>query len=51
VSRKVVVQEELTTHDVERDVVSGPGEEEETGRVVETRASACVYSSQNGRFE
>lgn len=35
-----MVKEELTTHDVEGDVVSGPGEEEETGRVVETIASA-----------
>lgn len=38
VGGKVVVQEELAAHDVEGDVVSCPGEEEETGRVVETRA-------------
>ena len=38
VGREVVVQEELAAHDVEGDVVSCPGEEEETGRVVETRA-------------
>jgi hypothetical protein len=37
---EVVVKEELATHDVEGDVVGGPGEEEETGRVVETVASA-----------
>lgn len=38
--REVVVKEELTAHDEEGDVVSCPGEEEETGAVVETRASA-----------
>lgn len=42
--RKVVVQEELTTHDVEGNVVSGPGKEEEAGRVVQTRAGAVVKS-------
>jgi hypothetical protein len=41
---EVVVQEQLTTHDVEGDVVSSPGEEEETGRVIETRAGAVVES-------
>lgn len=39
-SGEVVVKEELTAHDEEGDVVSCPGEEEETGAVVETRASA-----------
>jgi hypothetical protein len=39
VGGQVVVKEELTTHDVEGNVVGGPGEEEETGRVVETVAS------------
>jgi hypothetical protein len=37
---EVVVEEELAAHDVEGDVVGGPGEEEEAGRVVETVASA-----------
>lgn len=37
---EVVVKEKLASHDVEGDVVSGPSEEEETGRVVETRAGA-----------
>jgi len=32
---EVMVQEELATHDIEGDVVSSPGEEEETCRVVE----------------
>lgn len=31
VCREVVVEEELTTHEVEGEVVSGPGQEEETG--------------------
>jgi len=43
-SGQVVVEEELATHDVEGDVVGGPGEEEETGRVVETVASALRKS-------
>lgn len=38
---QVVVEEELTTHDEEGDVMGGPGEEEETGAVVKTVASAC----------
>lgn len=38
VSGEVVVEEELATHNVERNVVSSPGQEEETGRVVETVA-------------
>ena len=37
---EVVVQEELASHDEEGDVVGGPGEEEEAGRVVEARAGA-----------
>lgn len=37
-SREVVVEEELTAHDVEGDVVGSPGQEEETSRVVETVA-------------
>ena len=41
---EVVVQEQLTTHDVEGHIMSSPGEEEETGRVVETRASAVIES-------
>lgn len=40
VSGEVVVKEELTAHDVEGNVVSSPGQEEETGRVVETVAGA-----------
>jgi len=40
VGGEVVVEEELTAHDVEGNVVGSPGEEEETGRVVETVASA-----------
>jgi hypothetical protein len=39
VSGEVVVKEELAAHDVEGNVVGGPGEEEETGRIVETVAS------------
>jgi hypothetical protein len=38
---EVVVQEELTAHDVEGNVMSSPGEEEEAGRVVETGTGAC----------
>ena len=41
-SGEVVVEEELTAHDVKGNVVSSPGEEEETGRVVETIASAWM---------
>ena len=44
VGGEVVVEEQLAAHDIERNVVGGPGEEEETGRVVETRASAVVES-------
>lgn len=40
VGGKIVVEEELTAHDVEGNVVGGPGEEEETSRVVETVAGA-----------
>lgn len=40
VGGQVVVEEELTAHDVEGNVVGGPGQEEETGRVVETVAGA-----------
>jgi hypothetical protein len=40
VGGEVVVEEELAAHDVEGDVMGGPGEEEETGRVVETVAGA-----------
>lgn len=40
--REVVVQEELATHDVEGHVVGGPGEEEETSRVVETGTRAWI---------
>jgi hypothetical protein len=39
VGGQVVVKEELAAHDVEGNVVGGPGEEEETSRVVETVAS------------
>jgi hypothetical protein len=38
---QVVVQEELTAHDVEGDVMSSPGKEEEAGRVVKTGTGAC----------
>lgn len=50
-SGEVMVKEELTTHDEEGNVVGSPGEEEETGAVVETRASACESVSLflNGR--
>ena len=37
---QVVVEEELTAHDEEGDVVGGPGQEEEAGAVVETVAGA-----------
>jgi len=36
---EVVMQEELTAHDEERDVVSSPSQEEESGAVVQARAS------------
>lgn len=35
---KVVMQEELATHDEERNVVSGPSQEKEAGAVVQARA-------------
>lgn len=44
-SGQVVVQEELASHDEERNVVSCPGKEEETGRIIETRARACLLVS------
>lgn len=40
VCRKVVMQEELAAHDEEWNVVGSPGEEEEAGAVIQTRASA-----------
>jgi hypothetical protein len=40
--RQVVVQEELTTHDVKGNVMRSPSEEEETSRVVET--GTCAYT-------
>lgn len=39
---EVVVEEELAAHDVEGDVVGGPGEKEEAGGVVEAGAGAWV---------
>lgn len=38
--REVVVQEELTTHEEEGEVVGSPSQPEETGRVVQLGASA-----------
>lgn len=40
-SGEVMVKEKLATHDEEGNVVSSPGEEEETSAVVQARASAC----------
>lgn len=37
---QVVVQEELTAHDEEWNIVGGPGQEEEASAVVQTRAGA-----------
>jgi hypothetical protein len=37
---KVVVKKELTAHDVEGNIMSGPGKEKETSGVVKTGASA-----------
>lgn len=41
---EVVVQEELTSHDEEGDVMGSPCDEEVPGRVVQLRASAVVQS-------
>lgn len=38
--RQVVVEEELTSHEEEWEVVSGPGQPEEAGRVVQPGTSA-----------
>ncbi len=38
---EVVVKEQLTAHDEEREVVSSPGEEEEARGVVQTRTRSC----------
>lgn len=40
-SWQIMVQEELAAHDEEGDVVSGPGQEEESGAVVQAGASTC----------
>lgn len=37
---EVMMEEELSTHEIEREVVSCPAEEEEAGRIVETRSRA-----------
>lgn len=42
---EVVVQEELTAHDEEGEIVRSPDEEEETGAVVEAAAGAYKWSS------
>lgn len=36
-----MVEEQLATHNEERNVVRSPGKEEETGAVVKAGASAC----------
>lgn len=41
---KIVMEEELTAHDVEWDVMCGPGKEEETSRVVEAGAGTLIKS-------
>ena len=38
---EVVVQEELSAHKVEGEVMGGPAEEEEAGAVVEAGAGSC----------
>ena len=38
---KVVVEEELSTHKVEGEVMGGPAEEEEAGAVVKAGAGSC----------
>lgn len=40
-SRKIMMQEKLSTHEEEGEVVSGPGKEEEASRVIEARAGTC----------
>jgi len=41
--RKIMVEEELTTHDVKGKVMSCPSNEEEPRGVVETGTSACNH--------
>jgi hypothetical protein len=40
VSWKVMMQEKLSSHEEEWEVMSSPSKEEETGRVIQTRASS-----------
>lgn len=44
--REIVVEEELTTHQVEWEVVSSPGKPEEARRVVQSRTSTCLFKGQ-----
>ena len=51
---EVVVEEELSAHEVEGEVMSGPAEEEEAGAVVEAGAGSCSSKVQylfNGQLE
>ena len=51
---EVVVEEELSAHEVEREVMGGPAEEEEAGAVVEAGAGSCSSKIQyvfDGRLE
>ena len=38
---KIVVEEELSAHEVEGEVMGGPAEEEEAGAVVQAGAGSC----------
>ncbi len=38
---EVVVEEELSAHEVEGEVMGGPAEEEEAGTVIEAGACSC----------
>lgn len=41
VSGEVVVEEKLSAHEVEGEIMGGPAEEEEAGAVVEAGAGSC----------
>lgn len=42
VGREIMMQEKLSSHEVEWEVMGGPGQPEEASRVVESRASAVI---------
>ena len=43
---EVVVEEELTAHEVEGEVMGGPAEKEEAGAVVEAGSGSCSLKVQ-----